>query len=660
MPKKPTYDNESIDILEGADRVRLRPGVFLGSDGIDGCQHTIFEIISNSIDEAKEGYGIKIEIKYNKDKSVEVKDYGRGIPLDYNEKHKRMNWELVFCELYAGGKFKKGDEETYNYSLGLNGLGACATQYTSEYMDVEVVRDSLKYTLHFEHGKNMGGLKKEPVKQKQTYTYIKWKPDLTVFTDINVPLEYFINVLKKQAVVNEGLTLDLIYETDDGDHIKKTFYYENGIVDYIKEINKEKEFSPIIYFTGESWGKDREDKPEYKLKIQTAFCFNNENTLIEYFHNSSWLEHGGSPDKALKNGITAAIDTYIKQNNKYTKGESKISFPDIEDSLVAVLNTFSTETSYENQTKKAITNKFIQEALTEFIRHNFEIYLTENRPEATKIVDQILLNKRSRESAEKARINIKKKLSGNTDAVNRVQKFVDCRTRDVNVREIYIVEGDSALGSCKLGRDAEFQAIIPVRGKIINCLKTDFDKILKSDIIVDLIKVLGCGIEIKNKHNKNLNNFNLKDLRWDKVIICTDADVDGYQIRTLILTMFYRLMPSLIENGKVYIAESPLYEIVCKDKSYFAFTEQEKTKIIDKLKGQKYTLQRSKGLGENNPDMMWQTTMNPETRRLIQVTPEGAEETKEVFDLLLGDNLQGRKDYINENGSKYLNDIDIA
>ena len=658
--KKTTYDNDSIDILEGADRVRLRPGVFLGSDGIDGCQHAIFEIISNSIDEAKEGFGTKIEIKYNKDKSIEVKDYGRGIPLDYNEKYKRMNWELVFCELYAGGKFKKGDEETYSYSLGLNGLGACATQYTSEYMDVEVVRDSIKYTLHFERGKNIGGLKKEPVNQKQSYTYIKWKPDITVFTDINVPLEYFMNVLKKQAVVNEGLTIELDYETDDGDHIKKTFYYPDGIVDYIKEINENKEFSPIIYFTGENIGRDREDKPEYKLKIQTAFCFNNENTRIEYFHNSSWLEYGGAPDKALKSGLTAAIDAYIKQNNKYTKGESKISFTDIEDSLIAVINTFSTETSYENQTKKAITNKFIQEALTEFIKHNFGIYLTENKPEAIKIVDQILLNKRSRESAEKARINIKKKLSGNTDAVNRVQKFIDCRTRDTNIRELYIVEGDSALGSCKMGRDAEFQAIIPVRGKILNCLKTDFDKILKSDIIVDLIKVLGCGVEIKNKHNKNLNNFNLKDLRWNKVIICTDADVDGYQIRTLILAMFYRLMPSLIENGKVYIAESPLYEITYKGKSYFAFNEQEKTKIIDKLKGDKYTIQRSKGLGENDPDMMWETTMNPATRRLIQVTPEEAEITKEVFDLLLGDNLQGRKDYIAENGSKYLSDIDVV
>lgn len=659
MEKKAVYNNESIELLEGADRVRLRPSVIFGSDGIEGCQHTIFEIVSNSIDEAKEGYGTKIEVKYSKDKVIEVKDYGRGIPLDYNEKQKRMNWELVFCELYAGGKFKKGKGQTYEYSLGLNGLGACATQYASEFMDVEVVRDSFKYNLHFEKGKNIGGLKKEPTKQKQTYTIIRWKPDLEVFTDINVPFDYFDNMLKKQAVVNKGLTLELTYEKDDGECIYRTYYYENGIIDYIKEINEGKEFSSIIYFCGESTGKDREDKPEYLVKMEIAFCFNNEKTMMEYFHNSSWLEHGGSPEKAIKNGLTAAVDNYIRQNNKYRKGETKISFQDIEDSLIAIVNTFSTETSYENQTKKAINNKFIQEALTEFIKYNFEIYLTENKDNAVKIIDQILLNKRSRESAEKARINIKKKLRGNTDALTRVQKFVDCRTKDKKIRELYIVEGDSALGACKLGRDAEFQAIIPVRGKILNCLKTDYDKILKSDIILDLIKVLGCGLEIKNKYNKQLNNFNIKNLRWNKIIICTDADVDGYQIRALLLTMFYKLMPSLIQHGKVYIAESPLYEIIAKDKQMFAFTEQEKNKIINKLKGKKYIVQRSKGLGENNPDMMWQTTMNPETRRLIQVIPEDSYKMSKMFNLLLGDDLQGRKDYIAENGYKYLDNIEV-
>ncbi len=659
MANKKQYDNKSIELLEGADRVRLRPGVIFGSDGLEGCQHAVFEIISNSMDEAKEGYGNVIEVKYNKDKSIEVKDYGRGVPLDYNASQKRMNWELVFCELYAGGKFKKGQDATYVYSLGLNGLGACATQYASEYMDVEVVRDGYKYNLHFEKGNNIGGLKKTRTKQKQTYTYIKWKPDIHVFTDIDIPLEYFADTLKKQAVVNKGISLNLIYESEESAPIQQTFCYENGIIDYMNEINQGSEFVPIIYFDGERSGKDRADRDEYSLKIETVFCFNNKNTLIEYFHNSSWLEYGGAPEKALKNGLTSAIDSYISRNNKYLANESRVLFSDIEDSLVAIINTFSTETSYENQTKKAITNKFIQESLTEFIRHNFEVYLTENSTYANKIVDQILLNKRSREKAERARINIRKTFHGNTDATNRVQKFVDCRTRDKKVRELYIVEGDSALGSCKLGRDAEFQAIMPVRGKILNCLKTDFDKILKSEIITDLIKVLGCGVEIKSKYNKRLNNFKLKDLRWDKIIVCTDADVDGFQIRTLILTMFYRLMPTLIQEGKIYIAESPLYEIIYKDESFFAFDEQEKIQILKRLKNKKYIIQRSKGLGENNPDMMWQTTMNPATRRLIQVMPEDYEKTKQTFELLLGNNLQGRKDFIAQNGNKYMSDIDV-
>ena len=390
-----------------------------------------------------------------------------------------------------------------------------------------------------------------------------------------------------------------------------------------------------------------------------AFCFNNEINVLEYYHNSSYLEYGGAPDKAVRNAFVYAIDQYLKQNGKYNKNEGKIQFSDIEDSLVLVSNSLSTMTSYENQTKKAITNKFIQDAMTEFLREQLSIYFIENKMDAEKICTQVLVNKRSRETAEKTRINVKKKLGGTLDVANRVKKFVDCRSKDVSRREVYIVEGDSALGACKLGRDSEFQAIIPIRGKILNCLKAEYDKIFKSDIIVDLLKVLGCGVEISSKHNKDLNSFELDNLRWSKVIICTDADVDGYQIRTLILTMIYRLVPTLIEKGYVYIAESPLYEITCKDKSYFAFNEAEKAALMKKLEGKKYTLQRSKGLGENQPEMMWETTMNPETRRLIKVMPDDMEKTKEMFDLLLGDNLTGRKEHIANVGHDFIALTDV-
>ncbi|MCG8500679.1 MAG: toprim domain-containing protein [Firmicutes bacterium] len=659
--KHKEYGNESISSLKGADRVRLRPGVIFGSDGLEGCQHSVFEIISNAIDEAREGFGNIIEVTRFKDRSIMVKDMGRGTPVDYNPNEERYNWELVFCELYAGGKYKNNAGENYEFSLGLNGLGSCSTQYSSEYMDVTVFRDGYRYDLHFEKGENIGGLQKEKCRYEHTGTIIKWRPDLDVFTDTHIPLAYFQNILKKQAVVNAGLTFKLYDEVSDhpAGFETYTYYYENGIVDYIKEVNHDKGFTDIRFYEAERKGKDREDKPSYKVKLQTAFCFNNEINLLEYYHNSSFLEHGGSPDKAVKNAFVYEIDKYLKANHKYNKSESKITFSDIQDSLILVSNSFSTVTSYENQTKKAITNKFIQEAMTDFLKQQLEIYFIENKAEADKIADQMLINKRSREKAEKTRINIKKKLSGGIDIANRVQKFVDCRTKDIDKRELYIVEGDSALGACKLGRDAEFQAIIPVRGKILNCLKADYDKIFKNDIIIDLLKVLGCGVEIQSKHNRDLHSFDIQHLKWDKIIICTDADVDGFQIRTLILTMLYRLVPTLIEAHKVYIAESPLYEINTKSKTYFAYTEKEKAVILSRIKG-KYTLQRSKGLGENEPEMMWQTTMNPETRKLIQVLPEDMEATQQMFDLLLGDNLQGRKRFIAENGHRYIELTDVS
>ncbi len=645
------YNNESITSLKGADRVRKRPSVIFGSDGLEGCEHSIFEILSNSIDEAREGYGNKIYIKRFKDNSIEIQDFGRGVPVDYNQKEDKFNWELLFCELYAGGKYLNNTGENYEFSLGLNGLGLCSTQYSSEYMDVTIFRDNFKYVLHFEKGENIGGLYKEEFDYSNTGTIIKWKPDTDVFTDISVPITYFQEILKRQAIVNKGLTFILQDEETEEEY---TFYYENGIKDYIEEISGNSNITPIQFLQNEDTGRDREDKPKYKLKFDIAFSFNNEINCIEYYHNSSFLEYGGSPDKAVKSAFVYSIDNYIKNNSLYKKNEKKIIFSDIEDSLILICNSFSTITSYENQTKKSITNKFIQECITDFLKKQLYFYFVENKLDADKIVNQILINKRSRETAEKTRINIKKNLTSNLDMANRVEKFVNCRTKDTSKREIYIVEGDSALGACKLGRDSEFQAIMPVRGKILNCLKADYDKIFNNDVIIDLMRVLGCGVEIKSKYNKDLNSFNLENLRWNKIIICTDADVDGFQIRTLILTMLYRLVPSLIDNKKIFIAESPLYEISYNKKTYFAYSEKEKANIIKKFKDSKFTIQRSKGLGENEPDMMWQTTMNPETRRLVLVMPEDIIKTQETFELLLGNNLQGRKDFIEEFGYKYI------
>lgn len=655
------YNNESISSLKGADRVRKRPGVIFGSDGLEGCEHSIFEILSNSIDEAREGYGSTIKLTKFKDNSIEIEDYGRGIPVDYNKKEDKYNWELLFCELYAGGKYNTLNQQSYEYSLGLNGLGLCSTQYASEYMDVEIRRDGFIHKLHFKKGENIGGLTKEPFGRKNTGTKIRWKPDLQVFTDISVPYEYFTDILKKQAVVNAGVKFILKYQNADNSFQESEFFYQNGIADYASEILGEDYLTPVQSWSFETKVRDREDKPFYKLKATVSVAFSNKVCGAEYYHNSSFLEHGGATERAVKSAFVSQIDSYLKQNNKYTKNENKISFVDIEDSLVVIISSFSTMTSYENQTKKSITNRGIQDALTDMLKRNLEVYFIENPNDAEKIANQILINKHSREDAEKKRLNLKKKLTGNMDMASRVAKFVDCRSKAVTERELFIVEGDSALGACKQARNPDFQAIIPIRGKILNCLKADYNKIFKSEIITDLIRVLGCGVEVKtSKAAKDLSSFNIDLLKWNKVILCTDADVDGFQIRTLLLTMFYCLTPKLIEAGKIFIAESPLYEITSKQETYFAYNEGEKDEFIKKIGNEKYTIQRSKGLGENEPDMMSFTTMDPKTRRLIKVMPESVEGTAKMFDVLLGDDLSGRKEYIIENGHLYTDNLDVS
>ena len=652
------YDNSSISMLKGEERVRKRPAVIFGSDDLEGCKHAVFEILSNAIDEAREGHGDTVIVTRYEDHSVAVEDFGRGCPVDWNEKEQRYNWELVFCEMYAGGKYGENGEN-YEFSLGLNGLGSCATQYASRYFDAVVRRDGFKYTLHFERGKNIGGLKKEPTDRKKTGSLFRWQPDDEVFTDIKIPVEYYRDVLKRQSVVNPGIRFKFrnqvgkTFETEE-------FYYENGIRQYLEEIVGDDAFTMPVYWETERRGRDAANRAEMKLKITAAFCFSKKHSRTEYYHNSSWLEYGGSPDKAVRSAFTAAFDKFLRDNNKYTKNESKITVQDVLDSLVIITNCFSTIGCFENQTKKSVNSRFTQDAMTVYLKDQLQVWFLENRQEADRAAEQILVNKRARESAEKTKSSVKKKLSGTVDIANRVQKFVDCRSRDTEARELYIVEGDSALGSVKMSRDAEFQGIMPIRGKILNCLKADYNRIFASPIITDLMKVLGCGVEISGKKMKELSSFDLDNLRWSKVIICTDADYDGFQIRTLVLTMLYRLCPTLIQEGYVYIAESPLFEITCKDKTWFAYNEAEKAEILRKIGDKKIKIQRSKGLGENDPEMMWMTTMNPDTRRLIKVMPEEAQRTAWYFDVLLGDELAQRKEFIAENGAKYLELADIS
>lgn len=657
------YNDRSIEKLEGAERVRQKPSVVFGSDDLEGCKHAFFEILSNSVDEAKEGYGDLITVTVYKDHSIEVDDHGRGVPMGYNEKYDCYNWELVYCELYAGAKYKNNDSSSaYKFSLGLNGLGACATQYTSDFFEVYSYNGTEEAHMSFRKGEPVSELQIRQLdkKERRTGTLTYWRSDLEVFTDIVIPKEYFEDILERQSVINAGLRFRLKYENPDGSFTETEYYYSAGIVDYIGKRVGESALTPVTHWKmSEVRGRDRDDRDEYGLIAEIAFCMSNQVNFLEYYHNSSFLEHGGSPDKAVRSAFTYAVDKQIRAMGKYNKNEGKISFSDIEDCLALVVNSASTVASYENQTKKAIRNSFIAEALTAFIKEQLEIYFAENPSDTDKLITQVLVNKRTREHVEKERLTIKKKLTASTDVSSRVEKFVSCRSKDPELRELYIVEGDSAMTSCKLGRNADFQAIIPVRGKTLNCQKSSYDRIFKSDIIVDLLRVIGCGVEFKTKVKTDMPPFDINALRWSKIIICTDADEDGFQIRTLLLTLFNRLLPTLIKEGKVYIAESPLFEITAKSGIYFAYNEQEKTEILERLNGEKFTIQRSKGLGENEPDMMWQTTMNPETRRLIRVTECDAAATEHIFDVLLGDNLTERKAFIAKFAAQYADQADV-
>ena len=660
--KKEEYGNQSITQLKGADRVRKRPAVIFGSDGLEGCAHAVFEIVSNSVDEAREGHGDTIIVTRFADHAVQVEDSGRGVPMGYNEREKRYNWDLIFCELYAGGKYENNKEgANYGYALGLNGLGACATQCASAYMEVRSYSGGMLSEMHFKKGKPVGKLKEEPLqpRDKKHGTVIKWLPDLEVFTDIAIPKDYYVDMLKRQAVVNSGVRFVLKNELPGGKFETEEFYYENGITDRVSELAGGTELIDPPLFKTETMGRDREDMDDYKLKVEFSFCVSNKLRNIEYYHNSSWLEHGGSPEKAAKLAFVSAINKYIKNEGKYKKGETQILFADVAESLILVVNSFSTQTSYANQTKKAITNSFIADFMTDWFKKTLAIYFTEHPAEAEKIANQVLINKRSREKANEIKLDVKKKLSASMDVSNRVDKFVCCRSKDPEKREVYIVEGDSALTSCKLSRNAEFQALFAVRGKTLNCMKAGYDRIFASEVIVNMLRVIGCGVEIKGGAKNDMATFDPDNLKWNKIIICTDADEDGFQIRTLILTAFYRLLPTLIDLGRVYIAESPLYEITVKDESYFAYNEKEKAEILAGLEGKKYTIQRSTGLGENSPQMMAETTMNPATRRLVRVTPSEAAATAAIFETLLGDDLEGRKRFIAEKGRFYMNAIDV-
>lgn len=646
------YGNESIRQLKGADRVRKRPGVIFGSNDIVGCTHSVFEIISNSIDEAKAGYGDRVEVTYRKDGTVTVKDYGRGVPMDFNSTEGKYNWQLVFDELYAGGKMDETGD--YTNSLGLNGLGCCATQYASEFMEVTSYRDGFKYQMSFKKGVPVGNLRKTTY-DGPTGTEITFKPDNEVFTETIVDVHELNDMCRRQAITNAGIHLIVKYEGAN----EVDWYYEHGPQEFLEQIVEDR-MSNVSRYEGEVKCRNTPDDDPFTLSMNMAFTFSRQLSISEFYHNSSWLEDGGKTLDGFRKGAVKAIKRAIKDKGTFNKGDENINIRDIEDIMCIVFVSWcpGSKTFFGNQTKKEVLNAPFELAASNFTEEALTAWIVNNRKESDKILTEIVNNKRIREKADSVRASAVKKLTSSIDSFgSRPQKYVECASKDKNERELYIVEGDSALGSCKLARDGQFQAIMPVRGKITNCLKEDLVKVLNSQIILDLLQVMGCGIEVettKQKGMKELPKFDLEKLNFNKLIICTDADVDGMQIRCLLLTLFYTLTPTLLREGKVYIAETPLYEITSGKETRFAYDESEKDQILKEWAGKKIKIQRSKGLGENNPEMMSVSTMAPETRRLIRVNYKGAEqEVRFIFNALLGEDICSRREMINDYASEF-------
>lgn len=630
------YGNESIRRLSDREAVRTRVSTYAGSADREGAFTTVKEIISNSIDEFKEGYGNEIYVKYNQDNSITVKDKGRGIPMDWNEGEQEYNYNLLLFTLNAGGKY---GNENYEYSIGLNGIGAGLATMSSEYAYISSIRDGYVYDINSLKGSVEGKLsKKRNTNNLPTGTSVTWKPDVEVFDEIDFPEKWFLEYIKRQAIVNKGLKI--VFENKE----EKSFieHYEEGIADYLKEINDEKGFTQVRYFeTDDMWGRDRKDREDYKTKYEVAYVFNNENSTMESYHNSSYLSEGGSPHDAIKSAFVYEIDKRIKLLNKYNKSESKVSFDDIKESLIIITNTYSTETAYKNQTKLAISNKFVKDTLNNLLRERLHVYFVENPDEAEKIVDQVLVNKRSREKAEKTRLDVKKKLGGKINTMaTKVEGFYNCKEKDPKKRSLAICEGKSALASILSGRPDNV-AIMPIRGKILNCYKHSEDRIFSSDVVTNLLKVIGCGVEVGKKGSKT-HTFDMDSMNVDKILIYVDFDEDGVgSILPLLLTMFEKLTPTLLKEGKIYLGKTPKYEVKMGSEDFYIFDDRELKKFREANKDAKFTLHYIKGLAELSSEAMTMC-LDESYGNIIQITAEESE-SLEILQVYMGKDNEDRK-----------------
>ncbi|HSM09844.1 MAG TPA: DNA topoisomerase (ATP-hydrolyzing) subunit B [Gemmatimonadota bacterium] len=633
------YTSRQIQVLKGLEGVRLRPGMYIGSTSARGLHHLVYEVVDNSIDEAMAGYCSTIDTVIHADGSITVSDDGRGIPVDEHPVEKVPGVELALTRLHAGGKF---DKQTYKVSGGLHGVGVSVVNALSETLDVEVKRDGFMWTQTFERGIKTTELTKG-AKTKESGTRIRFTPDPEIFTDLNYNWETLENRLRELAYLNRGVVIRLRDERPEQEQ-EAEYYFEGGIVEYVDYLrgNKSALHDDIIYLAGE------QDMVDIELAMQYTDAYN-ENTFT--FVNNINTHEGGTHLSGLKAAMTRTINAYAQDRNALKKNDASLSGDDVREGLVAVLSVKVPEPQFEGQTKTKLGNSEVRGIVESLVNDRLSTWLEENPSSARRIIEKAVQAARAREAARKARDLTRKKSALETGILPG--KLADCSSRDPSLSELYIVEGDSAGGSAKQGRDREFQAILPLKGKILNVERARIDRILSNDEIRAMITAIGANIG---------DEFDLEQSRYHRIIIMTDADVDGAHIRTLLLTFFFRQMKELIEAGYIYIAQPPLYRVQKGKQEHYCFTEAEREKVVERLKNGKgsgsINIQRYKGLGEMNPDQLWETTMNPENRTLLQVTIDEATLASRLFENLMGDDVQARRTFI-ETNARFVRNLDI-
>ncbi|WP_264740015.1 DNA topoisomerase (ATP-hydrolyzing) subunit B [Cytobacillus firmus] len=631
-----SYDENQIQVLEGLEAVRKRPGMYIGSTSAKGLHHLVWEIVDNSIDEALAGYCSEINVIIEKDNSITVVDNGRGIPVGIHEKMGRPAVEVIMTVLHAGGKFGGGG---YKVSGGLHGVGASVVNALSTILEVFVHRDGKKYYQKFERGVPSADL--EVIGEADhTGTTIHFKPDSEIFTEtLEYDYETLANRIRELAFLNRGLKITI--EDKRGENKKNEYMYEGGIKSYVEHLNRTKEVlhEEPIYIDGEREG----------ITVEVSIQYNDGFTSNIYsFANNIHTYEGGTHESGFKTALTRVINDYARKNGVFKDSDANLSGEDVREGLTAIVSVKHPDPQFEGQTKTKLGNSEVRAATDTIFSEALEKFMLENPTVARKIVEKGLMAARARLAAKKARELTRRKSA--LEVSSLPGKLADCSSKDPSISELYVVEGDSAGGSAKQGRDRHFQAILPLRGKILNVEKARLDKILSNNEVRAIITAIGTGIG---------EDFDISKARYHKVVIMTDADVDGAHIRTLLLTFFYRYMRQIIEAGYIYIAQPPLYKIQQGKKIEYAYNDRELDNILGGLPSQpKPGIQRYKGLGEMNPGQLWETTMNPESRTLLQVNLEDAIEADETFEILMGDKVEPRRNFIEEN-AVYVKNLDI-